>query len=107
MDSFSAPSKEVFEYEWMAIYLIIGIALAAASSISFVKRKAEDSEQLTNSRWMYRLLIPVYTIICIGFFTIEEGIGNYIIYIIIIFIAYTIATFIANRQVKLSKLSSQ
>ena len=105
MDSFSATSKEVFEFEWMAIYLFIGIALAAASSISFVKRKAEDSEQLTNSRWMYRLLIPAYTIICIGFFTIEEGIGNYIIYMIIIFIAYTIATFIANRQVKLSKLS--
>lgn len=88
---------------WCFIYLIIGAIALVFSLKTFINRKAEDSEQITDSKAMYKLLIPLYTIICISFFAIKDGLRNYLLAMMVIFIAYCIETFIANRQLKITR----
>lgn len=88
---------------WYGIYLLIGVVALVFSVRSFEQRKAEDSEQLTDSKLMYKLLIPLYTVVCISFFAIKDGLRNYLLAIMVIFIIYCIATFIANRQLKITR----
>lgn len=85
--------------------MALGLVFGAWSAITFVKRNAESSEQISDSQWMYRLLIPLYAFFTLTFFTVSAGMSDTIITVIVVFIIYSVATFIANRKVALSKWS--
>lgn len=103
--AFSIATNQAFNYCWCVFYLALGLVFGAWSAITFVKRNAESSEQISDSQWMYRLLIPLYAFFTLTFFTVSAGMSDTIITVIVVFIIYSVATFIANRKVALSKWS--
>lgn len=67
--------------------------------------KAENAEQLSESLFGYRVMIPFYTVFTIAYFKIENDIYFYMFFIIIA-IAMYIATAVYKRTIKIGKIQA-
>ena len=77
---YEAASIELY-FKWAIFWIAIGIASGIGLFLTFGKRRMEKTEEISNSFFGYRVLIPLYAVT--GMITFEVWNGNVILWVII------------------------
>ena len=93
----------VFPYLLLGIQVIIGIFAYILLMKSFNRRKAEDSETLTNNKWTYPFIINAFTIAIIMCLDFARGFMYYLPLLVIVIVGNLVITFISQRKIKITK----
>lgn len=85
---FSGSSVSIF---WFVFWMIVGLASAIGFFVTFGKKRMEKTEEISNSYFGFRLLIPIYAVSAmIALRTSTTNIIWFVIVEILTFIGYTI-----------------
>lgn len=88
------------------IMLVFGLVSCIGLRREFIERKAERAQQISNGFFSYPLVIHVYAVMAIAFLVLsfwgERYSGMYILFYLILFAIYIIATAVYKRSIRIS-----
>lgn len=75
---------------WFVFWIVIGIASAVAFFLTFGKRRMEKTEEISNSYFGFRTLIPIYALIGMIYLNASSHVVVWVIVELLTFIGYAI-----------------
>ena len=75
---------------WLVIWIVIGVAATFSLLCTFGNRRMEKTEEISDSYFGFRTLIPIYAISGMIIFEVSSNIVFWVIIELLTFIAYTI-----------------
>ncbi len=94
-------TEMAFHWLYEILLAVYGALAYACLQFHFVKRKAERAEQISNEFFAYPFIIHIY-MACVMIFLMERnGIRDVLVFYILLFVIYIIATFVYKRKIQL------
>lgn len=94
-------SELAFHWTYEILLAVYGALAYTGLQYHFVKRKAERAEQISNEFFAYPFIIHIY-MVCVMIFLMERnGFKDVLMFYILLFMIYIIATFVYKRKIQL------
>ena len=94
-------SELAFHWTYEILLAVYGALAYTGLQYHFVKRKAERAEQISNEFFAYPFIIHIY-MACVMIFLMERnGFRDVLVFYILLFVIYIIATFVYKRKIQL------
>lgn len=96
-----------FPFSWSYFWLLSAYGLLAVLALhfSFIKRKSERAEQISDSFFAYPFVINIYALLILlvfGFTVVSQTSQDMFLFYMLLFFVYIIASFIYRRSLKIS-----
>lgn len=108
IQSSTVNAAESFDFNFLCFILTLVYACIAAYGLkkTFIERKAEQAEQLSDGFFAYPFIISIYAfmiLLILAFKGISNSFNGKYIYYLLLFLVYVISSFVYRRKIQITK----